>query len=233
MADKKIIDRIKKLLALAKGNANAAEATAAALKAQKLIAEYDVSKAELHDNEPENLVEVTSESNTHGNPWGVKLARAIADNFRCQIYLNTTTAGYDAWTKRSSTSRNIVFMGYDTDAEAARVTFDRLYEIGGKLANAACRAERKRYGTAAGVRNSFLMGFVKGIQDELEKQCVALMIVRPKAVDDFANEVTSGFRTVHTRVRSTNDRSAYNDGRAAGRDSVRSARLKGQAALTA
>lgn len=233
MADKSIIDRIKKLLALAKGNTNAAEATAAALKAQKLIADYDVSKAELHEDEPENLVEITSESNTHSNPWGVKLANVIADNFRCRLYLHTTTAGYDYWTRRKDTSRNIVFMGYDTDAEAAKITFDRLYEIGNRLANAACRRERERWGSAVGVRNSFLMGFVKGIQDELEKQCVALMLVRPQAVDDFADEVTSSFRTVHTRVRNSDDRAAYNSGREAGRDSVRSARLKGQAALTA
>ena len=232
MADKKIIDRIKKLLALAKENTNAAEATAAALKAQKLIAEYDVSKAELHEDEPENLVEVKSDSDTHGNPWGVSLASAVADNFRCRLYLNSTSV-YDHWTGRSKSHRRIVFMGYDTDAEAAKVTFDRLYEIGTKLANAACRRERELYGTASGVKNSFLMGFVKGIRDELEKQSVALVLVRPKAVDDFADEVTSNFRTVRTRVSNSGDRDAYNDGRRAGRDSVRSARLKGQAMLTA
>ena len=232
MANKSIIERIKKLLALAKDNPNAAEATAAALKAQKLIAEHDVSKAELHENEPENLVEVKSESDTHGKPWGVALASAIADNFRCRLYLNSTR-DYDHWTGRSKSHRHIVFMGYDTDAEAAKVTFDRLYEIGNRLANAACRKERERWGSASGVRNSYLLGFVRGIKDELEKQSVALVLVRPKAVDDFADEVTAGFKKSRTRVRNTGDRAAYNSGREAGRDSVRSARMKGQAALTA
>lgn len=232
MADKKIIDRIKKLLALAKGNENAAEATAAALMAQKLIAEHDVSKAELHEDEPENLVEVRSESDTNSNPWGIKLAHAIADNFRCRMYLHSTSE-FDHRVWRTKTCRNIVFMGYDTDAEAAKVTFDRLYKIGNRLANAECRRERERWGSAAGVRNSYLTGFTKGIQDELEKQCVALMLVRPQAVDDFADEVTSSFKTVRTRVRNSNDRAAYDSGRAAGRESVRSARLGGQAALTA
>lgn len=232
MAEQRIIEKIKKLLALAKGNANTAEATAAALRAQKLIAEYDVSKAELHDGEPENLIVVESDSNTHGNPWGIRLANAVADNFRCRLYLHTTS-NYDRWTGRSKSNRSIVFMGYDTDAEAAKIAFDRLYEIGTKLANAACRKERERWGTATGVRNSFLMGFVKGIRDELEKQSVALVLVRPKAVDDFAEEVTASFRTKRTRVRNVGDSAAYNSGRQAGRDSVRSARLKGQAALNA
>lgn len=232
MADKSIIDRIKKLLALAKGNTNAAEATAAALKAQKLIADYDVSKAELHEDEPEEIAEVVSDE-IKGKPWGKRLANVIADNFRCQHFYNWS-GHRSVWTGRATKeSETVTFVGYDTDAEAATVTFNRLFEIGNRLADAECRKARRERGTAYGVRNSFLLGFVEGIRKELEKQCVALMLVRPKAVDDYYEERTAGFSSTRSTVRNAYAGASYDSGVTAGRDSVRSARLKGQAALTA
>lgn len=233
MADKSIIDRIKKLLALAKGNTNAAEATAAALKAQKLIADYDVSKADLYEDEPEDIRSVTNGNSIKGNPWARRLAHAIADNFRCRWYMDRSGTR-DMRTRRVTIDDiHVVFVGYETDAEAATVTYDRLYEIGNKLANAEVRRSRREQGTACGVKNSFLLGYVDGIRKELEKQSMALILVRPKAVDDFYEELSSDFTTSHSSVRNAHYGSAYDNGRQAGRDSVRSARLKGQAALTA
>ena len=231
MANKGIIERIKKLLALSKGNTNAAEATAAALKAQKLIAEYDVSKFDLYGEEADEITEVES-TNVRGNPWSKRLAHTIADNFRCRIYI-TQRGGRDWWTGKDNTTEGIVFMGYETDAEAAKVTFDRLFEIGNKLANAEVRRVRNLYGSASGVKNSYLLGFVAGIADELEKQCVALVLVRPKAVDDYADERTAGFSTSRSTIRNAHRGATYDSGRAAGRDSVRSARMAGQKALNA
>ena len=228
MADKSIIDRIKKLLALAKGNTNTAEATAAALKAQKLIADHDVSKADLYEDEPEDIRSVTK-----GNPWARRLAHAIADNFRCRWYMDRSGTR-DIWTRRVTIDDiHVVFVGYETDAEAATVTYDRLYEIGNKLANAEVRRARREQGTACGVKNSFLLGYVDGIRKELEKQSTALILVRPKAVDDFYEELSSDFTTSRSSVRNAHRGSSYDNGQRAGRDSVRSARLKGQAALTA
>ena len=232
MADKKIIDRIKKLLALAKDNADAAEATAAALMAQKLIAKHDVSKDELHEGEPEEIAEVVS-GEIKGKPWGKRLASVIADNFRCQHFYNWS-GSRSHWTGRArKESETVTFVGYDTDAEAATVTFNRLFEIGNRLADAECRRARREKGTAYGVRNSFLLGLVEGIKRELEKQCVALMLVRPKAVDAYYEMRTAGFSSSRSTVRNAYAGASYDNGVSAGRDSVRSARLKGQAALTA
>jgi hypothetical protein len=180
----------------------------------------------------ENIEEIKS-TNFKGNPWAVRLAHAVADNFRCRLYLSYTgTKNY--WTGRTSKDdQRVVFMGYETDAMAATETFDRLFEIGKKLADKECRKARQMYGTASGVKNSFLLGFVKGIKDELEKQCVALVLVTPKEVDDYANDVTSGFRTVNTGVRNAYDNGAYSSGRSAGRDAMRGGRLSGQMALNA
>lgn len=233
MADKSIIDRIKKLLALAESNPEAGEAVAAALKAQKLIADYGVSKEELHEDEPEDIEEVENLHNIKGNPWGKSLASAIADNFRCRWYINYEGTRSIFGGRARKTKESITFIGYKTDAEAARVTYDKLYEIGNRLAGRECRKSMKEFGTAQGVRNSFLMGYVKGIRDELEKQSVALMLVRPKVVDDYADDRMQGFATSHSSVRNASYGGAYDNGRSAGRDSVRSARLGGRAALNA
>lgn len=238
MAREQTINRIKKLLALAKDNANMAEATAAALKAQKLIADNDVSKDELYEKEPENIGKVEGRDIV-GKPWAVYLARAIADNFRCQHYF--TEGGYRGWSGRvKKTSRKPVFVGYETDAEAARITFDRLYEIGERLADAECRRAKRLYGTTAGVRNSFLVGdgrstgYIGGIRSELEKQSKELMLVRPKAVDDFYEDMSKGFGQMHSSIRSQGySQDSANRGYDAGRDSLRSARMGGQLALEA
>lgn len=226
------IRRIKNLLELAGNNPSEYEAQAAALAAQRLIAQHNIRDNELLMTADEVIEEIES-GNYKGNPWAVKLAHAIADNFRCRIYF--TYEGYKSyWTDRfTKTEERVVFMGYETDAIAAKETFDRLFSIGSKLAEKECRKARKERGTASGVKNSFLLGFVAGIRAELEKQCTALVLVRPKEVDDYADDKTSGFRSINHSVRNAFKGSAYEHGKAAGRDSMRGGRLDGQKALTA
>lgn len=230
MAREQIIDRIKKLLALAGNNANAAEATAAALKAQKLIADNDVSKHELYEKVTDEISEVYSKT-YKGNLWSLKLARVIADNFRCQLYRHHKA-------EYGGSTNQIVFVGYETDAQAATLTFNRLFEIGNRLADAEVRAARRRYGTATGVKDSYLMGrgdggFVGGIRSELEKQCHELMLVRSQEVDEYFDEATRGFGKVHQRRRRAYSEGYESMGYRAGQDALRSARMGGQMALNA
>lgn len=236
MARENIIARIKKLLALASDNPSASEATAAALMAQKLIVDNDVSKDELYEDEPEEISEVEG-ANVIGKPWAMQLAQVIADNFRCQHFYNSKMQR-TYWGRKRTNSRKPVFVGYETDAEAARVTFDKLYEIGERLADAECRRQRSLYGTAAGVRNSFLVGdgtngYVGGIRSELEKQSRELMLVRRKEVDDYYDERTAGCSSLRSNIRGSYDGEAASRGYEAGRDSLRSARIAGRAALGA
>ena len=54
----KIIEKVKKILELSKNNPSAEEAESAALKAQKLMAEYHISMAEIETmNDVENISE--------------------------------------------------------------------------------------------------------------------------------------------------------------------------------
>lgn len=229
MADKKVIARVKKLLALASNNPSAAEAARAALMAQKIIADYDLKKSDLYDDEPDIITEIKS-GTFSGNLWAGRLAMAIADNFRCKSYrIHQQGCGY------VKAENLMVFVGYETDAQAALVTFERLFDIGNRLANREANEFRRIYGSAAGVRDSFLLGdnrcdgFVNGIRKELERQSHELMLVRPAAVDDYYANIT-GLRKSRSRRRSYVENAARH-GYDAGRDALRQTRMQGQLAL--
>ena len=209
----KILERIKKLMALADDRgATEAEAMAAALAAQKLIAEYDVEEWELHSKDAEPIVKEKAEATPR--KWRWKLAAVIGPAFRCRYYNSTVVNGYG---KRR---QHIVFVGYKTDARAAALTFNTLYRIGNRLAN------RYTQGCKYNTYNSYVLGFVNGIASELEKQTQALMIVVPPAVKDAYEEMRADFKTVNTSL-TYNEQAgwAYQHGLQDGRDAVRSHRF--------
>lgn len=127
-----------------------------------------------------------------------------------------------------------VFMGCETDATAAQVAFDYLYRIGNELANQEARRQRELYGSCSsrGVRPSFCMGFARGVEDELERQSLALMVVTPRRVEDAFMERTAGWGT-YSPSASLTDLDAYGNGRRAGRDAARSRSVEGQLGLGA
>lgn len=211
-----IIERVKKLLALAEDEgATEAEATAAALMAQRLIAQNDVEQWELHAAAEEPIE--ACKSAPARSRWRWHLARVVAPAFRCRYY-NNRRYNYQ---KRENDQR-IVFYGYRTDAKAAAITFDFLYKIGCRLAKRASR------GKAHGTYNAYVLGYVEGIRGELEKQTEALMIVVPPKVKEGFEVYTANFKDVSTKLSyggGHDAKEAYDRGVAEGRDAVRSRRM--------
>ncbi len=215
-----LIAKIKKLFALANNNPSEKEAVAAALKAQKLIADNDVSQSELHEEEEQQKVETLKTSMYE--KWTIKLANVVATNFRCKHYFVKVHVHY------GKCGYEQAFVGYECDAAAARTTFEALRAIANKLANEAVRAAIREYGTARGVRNSFLMGFVNGVRKELEKQSQALMLVCPAEVKQAFDQKKIKKASCKIPV---HDADSFNSGYSAGRDAVRSGRMEGQLAI--
>jgi len=211
-----VIQKVRKLLALASGNANKNEAVAAALKAQKLMADYDVEVDEVAGEEASREpVEVRTEAYARGD-WRGWLASAIADNFRCRSYRH--------WRRKAR--RNLeheqVFVGYELDARAAAMTYERLAEVGERLAREECARYRRVYGEARGVKNTFLLGFVNGVRSELEKQSQALMLVCPKEVEEYYDNLKL---RKGRAVRISLEHDARAAGASAGHDAVRAGRI--------
>lgn len=115
----KIVERIRKLLALAddKG-ATEAEAVAAVMMAQRLMAENDVADWELHSMDEQPIA--TAESEPVRRRWRWTLADAISSNFRCRYYQNRKRCAPTGW----KTEYRMIFYGYESDAKAAALAFD-------------------------------------------------------------------------------------------------------------
>lgn len=213
---KKILNKIKNLLDLANNNPNENEAIAAALKAQELMAKYNIELDQLDDKKEtrEIVEEVYYQSDKHEmRKWKIGLAGIIAQNFRCKVYFMN--------------KNNVVFYGYKEDAKIALNVFTYLYEIGNKFAVRYYNKCKKEGKETRGVMNTYLVGFKDGVAEVLEKQCTALMIVTPKEVTESFEEMTSGWKTVKSTLRLSGDTSAYSNGKSDGRDMATARNIEG------
>lgn len=207
-----IIKKIEKLLALAEKNPNENEAMAAALKAQELIAKYNVQMEQIGNNKPSQKIVAEMHEGGKGYKWRYALANIVARNFRCKTYV----LGRD----------HVMFYGYENDAKAALATFSFLFKVGNKLAAKFYHEYKKQGHSTRGVLNRYLAGFCKGISEVLDEQCTALMIVTPKEVNEQFKEYSKNFGTISGALRSENhDPEVYNRGRREGKDVASSRHL--------
>ena len=212
MKDEKIIEKIKNLLDLANNNPSENEAIAAALKAQELMAKYDIEIAEVEGREvDEEIVKeyIQFKENTgYCIKWRFQLASIIADNFKVKTFRNN--------------KKTVVFYGFKSDVMIATSVFNYLFEAGNKLSCKyyyQCQRENR---PTRGVMNTYLMGFMRGLEDVLAKQCTALMIVVPKKVQDSYDEYSKNFKTFNAGISYSGDPEAYNQGREDGRNAANS-----------
>ena len=212
----KILNKIKNLLDLANNNPNENEAIAAALKAQELMAKYDIELEQLDDKKEtrEIVKEVYRQSGKHEmKRWKIGLASIIAENFRCKVYFIN--------------KQDVVFYGYKEDAKIAIQVFTYLYEIGNKFAVRYYNKCKKEGRETRGVMNTYLIGFRDGVAEVLEKQCTALMIVTPKEVTESFDEMAKNWKTSTTTLRMSGDTAAYSNGKSDGKDMATARSIKG------
>lgn len=177
-----VLEKVRKILALSeKGSNNSdAEAEAALLKAQELMAKYNISIEQVTEATTE--IKYAHETCTHKWDMGFRkdLAPIIATNFRCHFYLR---------------GKNIVFVGRDFDARIAREAFEYAYEFalrgGNKQYNRAYQVGRE----TRGVFNSYVAGFLVGLRNKLGEQSAALMIITPPDVNKMFDDLTAGWKS--------------------------------------
>ena len=212
-----ILKKIDKLLALAGNNPNENEAISAALKAQELMAKYNIELAEVQGTESGQ--EITKETYTpkksshYVSKWKYSLSQIIAKNFCCKTY----SLGRDA----------IVFYGYEKDAKIAQQVFGFLFETGNKLADKYYRKCKNAGRETKGLLNTYLSGFCEGIKEVLDKQCTALMVVIPKEVEESYEEYSKNFRKISNKLRTSSDGRAFQDGKQDGRETATARTIEG------
>lgn len=210
----KIIEKIRKLLAMTEERgASENEAMVAALKAQKLMAEYNLTVADIETGDDHEEIVEESFDCGNGDKWKYTLANIIARNFCCKTYFIG--------------KRQVIFYGHKKDAKIACDVFKFLFNIGNKLADKCYYEYYKRGETTRGVKNTYLSGFCAGINEVLGKQCTALMIVIPKDVEESYAEKSKDWHAISGRLNMSYDAKAYEKGKTDGKNTANARSIEG------
>lgn len=209
-----MIEKIKKILALAENNPSEEEALSAALKAHKLMIKYNIHESEVSAEEiKEDIVSTVSEQkhNSGLHKWRLQLAGIIAKSFRCKAYLH---------------GQDVTFRGYRDDTKVALEVYLMLYLIGDKLGSKAYKDKLSKTGSGKGAYNSFVSGFVRGVGDAFSAQCTALVVVTPTEVEEEWKSFSKSMKSTSIRL-NADDAELYKKGYAEGKDVVRARGLEG------
>lgn len=210
----KMVEKIKKMMALAENNPSEEEALSAALQAHKLMVKYNIHEDEVSLEEvKEDIVSIFSEQKygCHLMAWRKQLGAVVARAFRCKCYIS---------------GQDVVFRGYRDDAQLALDVYLMLYTVGDKLGSKAYAEQIDRIGTGKGAYNSTALGFLHGVSDAFDEQCTALMVITPKEVEEDWEEFSAHMKTSKSR-RTTVNSELFNKGYAEGKAAVKSRAIKG------
>ena len=214
MSSENVVSLVKKLLALAESKVNEHEAKLAAMKAQELIAKYNIVISE--EEEESNEIETVDVEVVTGKKWKINLSVLVANNFRCKCF----------WVGK----RRCCFYGYKNDAEVAKEVFSFLFKQGNKCANNLVYKYKVTKGFTDGVYKSFIYGYLVGLEQSLGENSKALMLVVPNEVkssyEDMMkksnpdNKSISGYEGNNTIIGN-----AYDEGVLTGRNVMRKREL--------
>ena len=155
----KIIEKIKKALALASNNKNSNEAQAAMLMAQKMMAKYHIELQEIEETDQSEIQE--DEINLKKGGWRKYLIKLICNNYRCDCYI------------RGNTGKKIVIIGSKEDIEIAKTVYE-FAEI--QLLEGFQKYFKNNYTeyTTMKIKNAakkdYAYGFISGLKTKFEKQ---------------------------------------------------------------
>lgn len=137
--NQKIADRIKKLLALAKGNTTEAEASSAMEKVQELLSQYNLSMAEVesHGNKAKAEEGGNRQKDSHEKSamyeYQQKLMRAVAETHFCLYWVGEKSR----WTGKTwAKTKYHVLVGREANVVTAKMMFDYLNSTIEQLAKA-------------------------------------------------------------------------------------------------
>lgn len=182
------VDKVVKLMSMTtERGCTMHEAIAAANLAQRYMAEYSLTEAdvEIGKQVPDEMFDPVIEEviHVHRN-WIKYLANTVAINMRCTLLVFSKN--------RKSYVR---FIGRQSDTDIAVATFWMLFDA----CNDGIQQERVRayneYGDVQGIEGSYAMGFVEAVKTEMGKQCQALMLIQPEDVNDYIKENYPYIRT--------------------------------------
>lgn len=208
-----IKEKIKKLLKLSE-SPNEFEAAKAIMKAQELACKNNISIDNINVDESDDFV-VDSSIDTGKKTVSSEekaIAAIIASNFKVEIYLSR---------RYGKSTINIIGMEQDVDVFKTVYTYALLNF---KRFRKEFLKEYKKtnpYYHATSVKNSYLFGFIKGLDDKFKENVIehALVVVTPALVEQKLRSM--GLRKGRrSRVKVTRDSAVKSQGYSDGRKSA-------------
>lgn len=202
----KITDKIQALFNLAGNNPSEAEAKAALLKAQELIAKYNVDLEAVQQGSSAPVFKhdfaLTGLKDHHHT---IAVGAILANAFACKMLIQSHIVG---------------FFGREDNAIAAAEALKFAQKVlitGQRRATRAAGVTPGRAG-AAHYFNSYAEGFLDGLRDAIGAQTVALAVVVPQDVKDAMTERFPHLGTKRTgKQKAPIGLKAYNAGYSDGR----------------
>lgn len=201
-SNKKIIKKIKGLLAISRDQKNDEESQSAFLLAQKLMLQYSIEKSEVEDYELSSEMDTIDEESVTIYKklfwWERTLATIISKNFRVKNFLKNDNS-------RKQKKRKIVFYGHGRDLELSKEMYILAYETLIFHSNEYVKdfydtyiAERNSYQTRS-IESSYIRGFLSGLNTRFEEQSSILrekyeiMSLVPEEVEKAYSDYSSDF----------------------------------------
>ena len=216
MTKNRLLDRIKKLMKLGAGNANAHEAQSALLMAQKLMAENGLTAEALDALDPaQNAIEQTGESmGKRTNFQSVRLASILAQNFPVETWIQTQYGGV----------KTIIFCGRKKDVEIVREIFKGAKAQASRLGGAYAKRRKAQGDPTTGLKKIWIDGFLMGLKSGFKTQVAknpnwALVLHTPQDVLDLMKNLK--FSRVHSQARGRYDAEAQAEGKRYGQQFAR------------
>ena len=175
--ENKIIIKIQKLLALSKSD-NGNEAKTSLMMAQRLLAKYNLSIADVSEEEKEKIIEICTDQSGYSQ-WVRFLASKVALNFKCKALIGI--------------KYRIIFTGYETDAHIAKDVFIYICEFVNKAGKNLAQSFYKKHGSAKGIKIDYILGFISGLEAGWESQKneseeFALVLQIPPEIEKYTNK---------------------------------------------
>ena len=209
-----VMEKIKKLFALAENNPSEEEAKVAILKAQELMVQYDIETTDLDDLDIAKAEEIEEEwVDLPPKKWKYTLAQIVAKHFKVRHFY--------------CGKQHLIFYGHKTDAKIASETFKFLFNIGNKLGMRLYNEAKRAYRDTTNIYNSAVMGFCLGIEEALAEQSKALMVLTPEDVNEAFEERTRHARSSNLRPPRAYRGSAFEEGRRQGYNAMKRNALEG------
>lgn len=164
MENERIIERVKKILALAENNPFQEEAETAMLKAQELLIAHGLTMAQVGDRKTkQDVIENGFYVTRVVEQWMGMLLNVVADHARCKAFWNRHRNGYNSFEYRA------VFIGTEDDAAVAGVMYQYAFKVIKELSKKYA-VENSGGANHKKLMASYSVGFVTALNEAYRKQ---------------------------------------------------------------